>query len=85
MIDKALLDILACPETKKNLELADKDTVAHVNAAIQEGKVLNRAKEKVLEPIEAGLFRVGDKSVLYPVRGSVPILLVDEMLLVGEI
>jgi len=81
MIDKTLLSILACPETKKDLELADAATVQQVNQRIAEGKILNRAKEKVTKKIDGGLFRAGDRSCIYPVRNNIPILLVDELIL----
>ena len=81
MIDKTLLSILACPETKKDLEQADSETVAKVNLWIKEGKLFNKAHEKVTKEIDGGLFRVGDRSSLYPVRGDIPILLVDELIL----
>lgn len=85
MIDKDLLDILACPETKKDVELADKDTVEKINKAIQEGRVRNKLQQKVDQPIEGGLFRVGDRSCIYPIRDRIPILLVDELILLAGI
>lgn len=81
MIDKDLLDILACPETKKDLELADDETVKRINKAIGEGRVRNKLQQKIDQPIEGGLFRVGDKSCIYPIRDNIPILLVDELIL----
>ncbi|HLF18352.1 MAG TPA: hypothetical protein VI749_05595 [Candidatus Omnitrophota bacterium] len=84
MIDKTLLSILACPETKKDLELADKQTVAQVNDLIRQGKLLNRAKERVSKNIDGGLFRKGDRSCLYPIRDNIPILLIDELILLNE-
>lgn len=81
MIDKDLLDILACPETKKDLELAPPDLVTKINKAIGEGRVRNKLQQKVDQAIEGGLFRVGDKSCIYPIRDHIPILLVDELIL----
>jgi len=77
MIDKNLLNILACPETQQDLSLADKVLVEKVNAAITQGKVVNRAGIKVTEAIDEGLLRQ-DGEVLYPVRGQIPVLLVEE-------
>jgi uncharacterized protein YbaR (Trm112 family) len=71
MIDKTLLSILACPETKKDLELADQQTIDRVNGLIKQGKVLNRAKERVSKGIDGGLFRQGDRSCLYPIREKI--------------
>ena len=80
MIDDELLSILACPETKKDLQLADQTMIERVNAGIKEGKVFNKAKEKVTEPIDGGLLRVGDNDHLYPIRENIPILLVEELI-----
>lgn len=85
MIDKDLLSILSCPETKKDLEEADQTVIDKINAAIAEGKVRNRAQEKISEPIDGGLFRAGDSSCLYPIRENIPVLLVEELILLDGI
>ena len=84
MIDEALLSILACPETKKDLELADEKTVDQINERIARGELLNRTKKRVEKTIDGGLFRVGDRSCLYPIRDNIPILLVDELILLED-
>lgn len=80
MIDNELLSILACPETKKDLELVTQETIDKVNQLIEEGKLSNRAKEKITKKIDGGLFRKGDNNFLYPIRNNIPILLVDELI-----
>ena len=80
MIDKELLDILACPETKADLELADQGLIDRVNASIEQSKVLNRSKQKVTDTIDGGLLRKGDGRFLYPIRDNIPILLVEELI-----
>lgn len=85
MLDKDLLQILACPETKKDLEEADADFVSKVNAAIKEGRVRNKSQEKVEHPIDGGLFRVGDRSCMYPIRENIPVLLIEELILLEGI
>ncbi|KMQ51573.1 Protein YcaR in KDO2-Lipid A biosynthesis cluster [Chitinispirillum alkaliphilum] len=77
MIDKELLDILCCPETKQDLTLIEGEKVAEINSRIKEGKVKNRAGETVKEKIDSALLRE-DKKVLYPVREDIPIMLIDE-------
>ena len=80
MIDDTLLSVLACPETKKNLVLAEDDLIARVNDKIKQGQVLTRMKVKVKDCIDGGLLREGDMSCLYPVRNNVPVLLVEELI-----
>ncbi len=77
MIDQQLLDILACPEDKTPVTLADAELVERVNRAIAAGKVHNRGGSPVTEPIEGGLVRQ-DGRWLYPIREDIPIMLVEE-------
>ena len=77
MVDKELLDILCCPETKQDLSLAEESMIAKINLLIKEGKVKNRGGETVREPIDAGLIRQ-DRKYLYPIRENIPIMLIDE-------
>lgn len=76
-IDQQLLDILACPETKEPVSLADEVLVAKINAAIEAGTLQNRAGEAIKEKIDGGLVRE-DKKYLYPIRDDIPIMLIDE-------
>lgn len=77
MVDKELLDILCCPETKQDLTLLDNKTVETINKQIRLGKVKNRGGEPVKDPIDAGLLRE-DKKFFYPIREDIPIMLIDE-------
>ena len=76
-IDQQLLDILACPETKEPVLLADEVLIARLNAAIETGTLKNRAGENVTEKIGGGLVRQ-DRKYIYPVRDDIPIMLIDE-------
>jgi uncharacterized protein YbaR (Trm112 family) len=77
MIDKELLDILCCPETKQDIEYLQGPIIDQINRKIKEGAVKNRAGETVKEPIDAGLVRE-DRKYLYPIREDIPIMLIDE-------
>ena len=77
MIDKTLLDILVCPETKQPLLVAQQDLLERVNASIAAGSTTNRGGDAVNEGLEEALVRE-DGGVLYPVRDGIPIMLVDE-------
>lgn len=76
-IDKELLAILCCPETKQDVSLAGDDLIASLNARIQRGEVKNKAGQAVQEPLDGGLIRA-DKRILYPVREDIPVMLIEE-------
>jgi len=76
-LDQDLLAILACPETKEPVALADEALLATVNAAIAAGKVTARGGSAVELALDAGLVRQ-DGKVLYPVRAGIPIMLIEE-------
>jgi uncharacterized protein YbaR (Trm112 family) len=76
-IDQQLLDILACPETKESLALADETLIAKLNAEVEAGTLKNRAGETVSQKIDGGLVR-RDQKYLYPIRDDIPIMLIDE-------
>jgi uncharacterized protein YbaR (Trm112 family) len=77
MVDKELLEILCCPETKQDLILIDGNAIAKINQRIKEGTLKNRAGETIKEPIDAGLLRE-DRKFIYAIREDIPIMLIDE-------
>jgi uncharacterized protein len=79
MIDEQLLEILACPEDKSPVHLADAALLQRVNAAIAAGRLQNRGGAAVSEPIEGGLVRA-DGKWLYPIRDDIPVMLIEEAL-----
>lgn len=83
-LDKDLLDILACPETKEPVRVADAELVARVNRAIEAGKATSRDGRTIERPLDGALLRQ-DGKVLYPVRGGIPIMLVDESIQVDSL
>jgi uncharacterized protein YbaR (Trm112 family) len=77
MVDKQLLDILVCPETKQSLHAAEAAVLDRLNDAIALGSIVTRGGRKLQDPVSEGLVReAGD--VLYPVRDDIPVMLVDE-------
>ena len=77
MIDEDLLAILACPETKEPVALAEEEFIAELNSRIARGEVKNRAGKTVEGKLDGGLVRA-DGAYLYPIQDEIPILLLDE-------
>jgi uncharacterized protein YbaR (Trm112 family) len=77
MVDKELLDMLCCPETKEDVSLADGGLIEILNRKVEAGQLVNRGGENVKEKLDSGLIRA-DKRYLYPIREDIPIMLIDE-------
>lgn len=76
-IDKDLLVILCCPETKQSVTLADTALIQRLNEAITGRQLQNKGKHTVTEPVEGGLVRL-DAKILYPIRENIPVMLIEE-------
>ena len=76
-VDPELVEILVCPDTKLNVDLAPAETVEKINLAIKENIVLNVDEQSVNDPLQDGLLREDDK-IIYPVRDSIPVMLIGE-------
>ena len=77
MMDPDLLKILCCPETHQELRLAEPGVIDKLNQQIAAGALKNCAGQVVEERIDGGLVRT-DGKILYPIRGKIPVMLVDE-------
>lgn len=77
MIQKELLEILCCPETKQDVSAAAASLIEKLNQKIDQKKLRNRKGSVIAQKIEEGLIRA-DKQFLYPVRNDIPIMLIDE-------
>ncbi|HPP51568.1 MAG TPA: hypothetical protein PK777_01360 [Thermoguttaceae bacterium] len=84
MVDTELLKMLVCPETHQPLREADEGLLAKLNEAIRAGRVKNRSGSSVTETLSEALLRQ-DGKVLYPVRDGIPVLLVDEGILLENL
>ena len=84
MIDAKLLPILACPTDHTPLGVADEGTIARLNRAIAAGRVKNRSGQRVEQPLDGGLLHA-DKTILYPIRDDIPVLLADEAIALSQI
>lgn len=84
MIREQLLKMLVCPETRLPLVPADAELLTRVNQAITDGHLKNRGGQTVRGPLEGGLVRQ-DQTVLYPVIEGIPVMLVDEGILLAQL
>ena len=84
MIDKELLGILVCPKDRSPLRIADSRLLARVNQAIAAGRVRNMAGGAVAKPIPGGLVRQ-DGMLLYPILDDIPVMLIDEAILLDKV
>ncbi len=76
-IDKELLAILCCPDTKQDVAMAGDALIQTLNARVQQGTLKNKAGQAVKEPLDGGLLRA-DKKILYPIREDIPVMLIEE-------
>ena len=72
-----LLNDICCPETYQRLVVADADLIARLNDQIKAGTLKNRGGKVVSDVIDDGFVRE-DRKFLYPVRGKIPVMLIDE-------
>jgi uncharacterized protein YbaR (Trm112 family) len=82
-INKALLDILLCPDSKQSLTLAEPALLDTLNRRIRQGTLKNRGGTVVSDPIDGGLVRE-DRRYLYVIRDDIPVMLIDEALPLQE-
>ncbi len=76
-LDPGLWEILCCPETKQALTPMDAGALASLNQHIAAGTVRNKGGVAVERPLDGGLLR-HDKTVLYPIRDTIPLMLIEE-------
>jgi uncharacterized protein len=77
MISQELISILACPESKQKLSIAKDETVSELNGLIPLEKVTTVKGDTVKSEVETLLIRE-DNKVGYPVREGIPLLLIEE-------
>lgn len=83
-LDKDLLAILCCPETKQAVTLADAALIQRLNESIKSRRLQNKGKQVVTEPIDGGLLRA-DAKILYPIRENIPVMLIEEGIPLDEV
>ena len=83
MIAQDLLEILCCPETKQDIRLLEPNIVEQLNQQIEKGELKTRGGKPVTEKIDGGLLR-SDETVVYPIRDQIPIMLIEEGILIEK-
>jgi len=78
-----LLAILCCPETKQEVSLLDKTVIEQLNKRISKGELRTKGGQPVTEQIDGGLLRT-DRTVAYPIRDQIPIMLIEEGILMEK-
>ncbi len=84
MLDPELLALLVCPATHQELALAGPEEIVRLNEAIRAARLRNVAGALVAEPVEGALVRA-DGAVAYAVRDDIPVMLVEEGLLLASL
>lgn len=83
-MDRKLLDILVCPATRQSLAPVARAALEQINQAISAGGIARVDAGPQIEPLAAGLITSDGKRV-YRVEDDIPVLLVDEAILTGQI
>jgi len=83
MIAQNLLAILCCPETKQDIRLLEPTVVEQLNHRIEKRELKTKGGQPVTETIDGGLLR-NDGTVVYPIRDQIPIMLIEEGILVEK-
>ena len=76
-VDPELVEILVCPKTRENVELASVEIVEKINQAISAKRIRNVDDQPVTETLQDGLIR-DDGKIIYPIRDCIPVMLIGE-------
>lgn len=83
MIAQDLLAILCCPETKQDIRLLEPTLIEKLNQRIEKGELKTKGGQPVTERMDGGLLRK-DETVVYPIRDQIPIMLIEEGIVVEK-
>jgi uncharacterized protein YbaR (Trm112 family) len=82
MVEKELLELLACPQTHQGLRQAPPELLERLNARIARGELVNQGGAKLAVALTEALVRE-DGQVVYPVLDGIPMLIAEEALAAG--
>ncbi len=83
MISPEFVEMLRCPEDHSTLSLGDSGLTGRLNDAIATGHLKNRAGQSIEKKLDGVLLRA-DGRVAYPIIDEIPILLIDEGILLTD-
>ncbi len=75
-LEAFFLEVVACPDTKRPLKLADAPLLAKINALVDKKKLKDKSQSLVDVRLQQALVR-DDGVVAYPVWDDVPRLLIE--------
>lgn len=76
-MDKHLLDILCCPQTRAPVRAARRDEIDALNRSIASGGVMTAAGKAVQVPCQDALI-TRDGKTIYRIEDDIPVMLADE-------
>ena len=76
-MDRKLLDILVCPETRQPLQLLESAGLDALNRAISSGGVTRADGSPQREPLREALL-TRDRKTVYRIDDGIPVLLAEE-------
>jgi len=83
-LDKRLLEILCCPESKQPVHLLDANQLDRVNRAQHAGSLEHLDGSAVEKRLDAGLI-TADGRHIYPVDDGIPVMLIDQAIPTAQI
>ncbi len=82
-MDRKLLDILCCPESRQPLALLDDRELATINHGITGGSI-RRADGSMQSAALTAALITRDRRTIYRIEDGIPVLLVDEALAASQ-
>ena len=84
MLSDDFLKLLRCPLNHGPLKNASPDLIQRLNEAIRAVRLSNRGGELISEELDGGLVDL-DGTLVYPVHGGIPCLMVDEAIMLSQL
>lgn len=84
MLDPQLLALLVCPATHQEVAEASPAEVERLVQSIREGGVRTVGGREADDALDGALLRQ-DGAVAYPVRDGIPVMLVEEALVISHL